>query len=595
MRLPARAWDSPDGVGAPSQHQPLDEPPGVIAPDSIAPIKVDQVGYGVGARKRAMLTLAAPAESFALHPAGSDAVAFRGRLAAPILDADSGDSVQVAEFSAFHDPGRFELSVAGAPRSYPFEIGSGVYRRAYVLASRFYYGQRCGTAVNLGGEFAAYRHAACHWDAAFHPSSGRTGSLHNHGGWHDAGDYGRYVVNSGLSTATLLCAWEMFGSRLAGISLELPDSADPSLDRTPDLLREVRWNLDWMLSLQDQDGGVWHKQTSTAFAPFIMPEDDHMVSYVIGAGAAPYKTSGATADLAAVAAIAARVFAAYDPGYARHCLAAATRAWNWLERYPDALFRNPAGVTTGEYGDPDCGDERLWAAAELWRASGDERYHAYFLAHYAAYVSNADRIAPPNWGQVAAMALWSYAVAEPGHGAEAPRPNAAARTAIQQATLRQADAVVARSAMNGYRIPLRSSDYVWGSNSVLGNYGLQLLFAHRFHAEPEYLDAAWECLHYLLGRNALSLSFVTQLGAHSVRRPHHRPSVADGLDAPWPGMLAAGPNRHRNDPAMRKVLPPDLPPAKMYIDNHAAYSCNEVAINWNAPLVFLLAGAIAAA
>ena len=99
-------------------------------------------------------------------------------------------------------------------------------------------------------------------------------------GWHDAGDYGRYIVNSGISTGQLLWTWELFGSRIRNVKLNIPESSNS----TPDILDEIRWNLDWMLTMQDDDGGVWHKQTSERFADFVMPEDDKLVSYVIGTG-----------------------------------------------------------------------------------------------------------------------------------------------------------------------------------------------------------------------------------------------------------------------------------------------------------------------
>jgi endoglucanase len=82
---------------------------------------------------------------------------------------------------------------------------------------------------------------------------------------------------------------------------------------------------------------------------------------------------------------------------------------------------------------------------------------------------------------------------------------------------------------------------------------------------------------------------VTQVGENAFKHPHHRPSGADNNPEPWPGLLSGGPNHGRQDEAMRK-LPADLPPAKMYVDDQASYSSNENAINWNAALVFLLAG-----
>lgn len=579
-------------VGAPVYHnhgRPLDEPPGVIAPETISAIKCDQVGYASAARKLAMITLPTPAAEFTIVPEAGGAAVYRGRLAAPALDPDSGDQVQIADFSPLTAPGRYALA-AGGERGRPFAIGADVHRHAYWMASRFYYGQRCGTAVEMGGEFAAYRHAPCHLDAAFHASSGRSGAVHNHGGWHDAGDYGRYVVNGGISTATLFWAAEMF-PRSRSVSLALPESGNG----IPDLWSEARWNLDWMLTLQDADGGVWHKQTSTHFAPFVMPEDDHLTSYIIGSGAAPYKTSGATGDLTAVAAIAGRLFAAENHAgareYSRRCLEAARRGWTWLRANPDLRFRNPPGISTGDYGDYLLNDEALWAAAELWRATGDAEAHAYFLAHHQPFVEQLARGPLPSWGNVAPLALWSYALAAAGE-ASAAKPNAMAAGAIRDALMAAAETTAGRAERNGYRIPLQTRDYVWGSNAVLGNYAAQLLVADRIAPRREYRDVARECLHYMLGRNALALGYVTGLGSRGAQRPHHRPSVADGLAAPWPGMLVAGPNPHRNDAAMQKFLAPGGPAAKAYIDNHAAYSCNEVAINWNAPLVFLLAAQV---
>src|SRR6185295_11851151 len=173
---------------------------------------------------------------------------------------------------------------------------------------RAFYGQRCGTAVDLGPEFKGYKHAACHLNGAYHSTSGKSGPHASAKGWHDAGDYGRYVVNSGISTGELLWAWEIFGGRIKNRSLNIPESTNA----LPDILDEIRWNLDWMLTMQDDDGGVWHKQTSERFADFVMPENDKLESYVIGIGKEPYKSSTATADFAAVMAIAARVYRTFD-------------------------------------------------------------------------------------------------------------------------------------------------------------------------------------------------------------------------------------------------------------------------------------------
>jgi endoglucanase len=180
------------------------------------------------------------------------------------------------------------------------------------------------------------------------------------------------------------------------------------------------------------------------------------------------------------------------------------------------------------------------------------------------------------------MALWTYVL---GKGKDK-----GAQAAILQASLAAADEIVARSARNGYRIGMTPTDYVWGSNGVVANYGVQLLVADALKKDPRYVEAARDNLHYLLGRNTFSLSWVTHVGASPFRHPHHRPSGADTNSEPWPGLLSGGPNRSKQDPAMGKLG--ELPPARMYLDEEASYATNENAINWNAALVFLLAGSL---
>jgi endoglucanase len=541
-------------------------------------IKVDQVGYLTGAPKVALVTAESPASDFTVRRAAGGAVVLRGKLSEQAADADTGDKVQAADFSTVKTDGKYYVDVPGVGRSWEFSIGPDVYSRAFYLAMRAFYGQRCGIAVDLAPDFPAFKHAACHLEGAWHASSGKSGPRISAKGWHDAGDYGRYSVNSGITTGTLLWAWEMFSNQLKGVKLNIPESGN----KTPDVLNEIKWNLDWMLSMQDGDGGVWHKQTSERFCDFILPEKDTLISYVIGTGKEPYKSSCATGDFAAVMAIASRAYRPFDAAYAEKCLRAARQAWNWLEKYPNVTFHNPPGVRTGDYGDGDCADEHLWAAAELWRSTGDEAFEHYFLEHFGAFRKTVKPNGPPGWADVAPLALWTYAL---GHG-----KNADAVAAITQDSVSAAQQIVERSSRHPYRISLTSADYIWGSNGVAANYSMQLLVANALRPDPRFVAAALDNLHYLLGRNTFSLSWVTQVGANPCHHPHHRPSAGLGLPEPWPGLLSGGPNRGRQDAAMRKL--PNGPPAKMYLDELASYASNEVAINWNAPLVFVLAGAL---
>jgi endoglucanase len=261
-------------------------------------------------------------------------------------------------------------------------------------------------------------------------------------------------------------------------------------------------------------------------------------------------------------------------------LQAAEKAWSWLDKNPNVTFRNSSNVLTGGYGDNDCRDELLWTAAELWRTTKSETYEQYFLAHYNEHLSTIRAVGPPSWPRVAPLGLWTYVL---GGG-----KNEAALKAIKEASTRAASEIVERTNNNPYHISLTTRDFVWGSNAVAANYSVQLLVTNAMQADTRFVQAAAENVHYLLGRNTFSLSWVTQLGEHPFRHPHHRPSQADSKPEPWPGMLSGGPNQFRQDPAMKKLS--NLPPAKMYLDEWESYATNEIAINWNAPLVFVLAG-----
>lgn len=94
-------------------------------------------------------------------------------------------------------------------------------------------------------------------------------------------------------------------------------------------------------------------------------------------------------------------------------------------------------------------------------------------------------------------------------------------------------------------------------------------------------------MDFILGRNATGYCFVTGFGGKKVMNIHHRPSGADGILDPYPGFLSGGPNT---------VTFADCPnlvrskyPAKSFVDAECSYSTNEIAINWNAPLFFVMA------
>lgn len=538
-------------------------------------IKLDQVGYLTAAKKVAVIT--APAQTFEVKQVSDGKTVFKGKFSVAAKDADTGDTVQSADFSALRTAGTYYINVPGVGRSWKFSIGPDAYSRAYYLAMRAFYGQRCGTAVDLGPEFPGYKYPACHLKGDFHPSSGKEGNFDDPGGWHDAGDFGRYIPSSSVTVASLMLTQEMYGAKTNKIGLKIPESGNG----TPDLLNETRWNLNWMFQMQDADGGVWHKQTSAGFAGFIMPQDDKAPSEVIGTGSEPYKSTCATADLAAVGAMAARVYKPYDAAFSAKALDASRKAWKWALAHPNVTFKNPEGVRTGAYPDPQCGDEILWAAAELWHTTGEAEFDKYFAANYSKFTDKMQAPPPENWAEMSPFAAWGYLLS-------GRKGDAKATAAVRTVVINAADDIVKRTRASAYHNSMVAKDYVWGSNSLAAQYGVQLLIANKLAPNPAYVETAAENLHYLLGRNAFSMSFVSQVGDNPFKHPHHRPSQADNNPEPWPGLVSGGPNAQFKNAELK--IDANTPPAKAWVDQWQPAPLNEIAINWQGVLVFLLAG-----
>jgi endoglucanase len=563
-------------------------------------IKVDQVGYlPTENPKLAMITSGSGGLTFYVIDASAGTTVYTGTSAATTTDTGaSGDIISIADFTPVSVTGTYYLSVVGVGTSYPFTISPTVYADSWRTMMRAFYAQRCGTAVTMGTVGGVnYHHDACHTTglcsdnpSIFHSSSGKTGTQKTLKGWHDAGDYGKYIVNSGISTGQVLWTYEFFNDRIGNVNLAIPESGNG----TPDILNEARWNLEWMLTMQDTDGGVWPKNTSAWFGSFVLPEnDDSSTRYIIGtASGSPYKTTAATADFAAVMAIAARLYQPYDASFATQCLSAAVTAWGWLQNGNKSVtYVQPVSIYTGEYGDTGFSDELLWASAELFHTTGDAAYNTYFTTNLPTGTLIASDT-PQGWGNVQHMAYWTY------YFSGQASASAAARSRILSSTTTAANTIVARTnaATSGYRVSLVNNAYWWGSNGVVANYGVVLLIANQMQANTSYIQAAINDLHYLLGRNTFGLSWVTHVGSNSYLHPHHRPSGSPEYVslAPWPGLLSGGPNSTGNSSDGVTPANSGNKPAKCYVDDTNAYASNEVAINWQAPLVFLVAGLLPA-
>ena len=539
---------------------------------------VDQVGYFTTETKTAMLN-STPSGAVVVRSTVDGSSVYSGTASAAAYDAASGDQVCTFTFSALTVTGSYYLDAPGVGQSVTFTVSPTVYNAFWRTAMRGYYVQRCGTAVDMSPDFPGYTHSACHTDDAdFDASSGKTGSKSSTGGWHDAGDYGKYIINANISVGELLWAFEHYGSAVASVGLNIPESGNG----TPDILNEIRWELGWMLTMQDTDGGVWEKLTSTGFGSFVLPENDDASNprlIIGGRTAAPWKDTGSTAGFAAVFAIASRVYQPYDAAFSAQCLSAATSAYAWMKTNPNVGCANPSTISTGDYCGTNHTADRLWAAAELLRTTGLATYTSDFEAAKGAtpYVSGVQ-----DWTNVNNLAMWAYA--------QAAGANAATVARIESDTLVDAASLTTTAAGNRYRNTLTTGQYIWGSNGETANMALLLLMANRFQPNPVYVQAALDDLHYLLGRNCFSTCWVTRVGTTAVLHPHHRPSGSPEYVnlPPWPGLMCGGPNSSGGD-TLTDAISNTVPPMRHWTDQTMAYSCNEVALNWQAPLVYSVA------
>lgn len=487
-------------------------------------------------------------------------------------DPATGMTIRKGDFTILNRNGNYFIKLNTNDTSYHFPINQNVFDEIYRKSLKAFYFQRCGSQL-LFTHAGQYQRNICHTgDAFFHSSTGQSGFKFSRGGWHDAGDYGKYIVNAGISTATLLMAYEYFPSLFGNDNLNIPESGNG----TPDILDEAKYEVQWFLTMQDSDGAVYFKITKEQFEPFVMPSQDSGMRYLY------QKSSTATADFIAVLARFYRVYKNYDAVFANTCLTAAINAWNWLSNQativPPGGFHNPPGTSTGEYGDNNDSDERLWAAAELFESTGEQSYKEYYEFNYnTSGLFNSTM----GWQNVKSLAHITYLFSS--------QPDAlpAIKSELQTSLNSYCLTLLNRVNTNGFGVSINPGEYSWGSNSQVLNNALLFILAYAKNNDSDFLTAALRQLDYVVGSNAHNISFVTGIGKKYPLHPHHRPSEADGITEPVPGLIAGGPNQYLNDPVLQQHFNQNTPPALCYIDDAGSYASNEIAINWNAPLVFV--------
>ncbi|ARI55328.1 glycosyl hydrolase family 5 [Streptomyces sp. S8] len=565
-------------------------------PDTGSPVRVNQVGYLThGPKSGTVVTDATGPLRWTLESAAGARVA-DGTTTPVGTDPTSRQNVHTFDFTAVTTAGEgYTVTVAG-DRSEPFAIGDDLYASLRTDALAYFYHNRSGIEIDADIVGERYARPAGHIGVSPNQGDGDVPCqpgvcdyrLDARGGWYDAGDHGKYVVNGGIAVAQLMSTYERTlyaptadAGPLGDGRLRLPEHGNG----TPDILDEARWQLEFLMRMQVPAGeplaGMAHHKlhdkewTGLPLRPDRDPQPRELHP----------PTTAATLNLAATAAQCARLFQVHDPDFAERCRSAARTAWTAAGNHPD-IFADPQdGTGGGAYSDDDVRDEFYWAAAELFLTTGENTYRTELLR--SPLHGDTDAVFPRggmSWGSVAGLGALNLATVPGGLSAD---QLATVRAMVTEA----ADGYAADAAQAAYGLPYApdGGHYVWGSNSQVANNMIVLGSAHDLTGRTVYRDAVLRGLDYLLGRNPLNRSYVTGYGERDARNQHHRfwaNQLDPALPNPAPGSLAGGPNASIEDPVAQAKLK-GCAPAMCYIDDIESWATNEITINWNAPLAWV--------
>lgn len=511
-------------------------------------------------RTKRVSVVAVEAEAVLLKRASDDEIVAEIPLMDPVVDPWTLVQVFNADFTDITEPGIYYLEIPDFAKSRPFPIAENSFDMLFRDAMLGMYGQRSGVDIAIEHGGTSFAHNAGHLQDGYldylgEPEVFRDGV----GGWYDAGDYGKYVVNGAFTAGMMLAAWEDFETGLQGVVLQIPETGGD----LPDFLDEVKVEIDWLLKMQLDDGSVSHKLTSLNFDGFVQPKDATAMRYFT-----PYSTA-AVADFVAITAKAARIFEPYDPDFAATCLAAAEHSFDFLMSHPDNVdmednFEN--GVSpfrTGSYQTLD-GDDRIWAAAEFFETTGNLEALELFETR-ASGSSDFINLDSFDWSNVKNLGSFVYLKSE-----RAERDPALVLS-LETMVVQQARNILSNRDANPFGRGIRT--YNWGSNGTVLRTCMILQAANRIDPDDAYVDGCVEQIDYVYGRNYYGRSQVTGNGYFPPCNPHDRRSGSDSVRRPYPGLLVGGGSETTN-----------------WVDVTGSYETNEVAVNWNGALIYALAG-----
>jgi endoglucanase len=534
-----------------------------------AAIGVNQIGYVNNWPKSAFLVNSAmPEQEVSLIEDKTEVEVLKIKPSKQI-NAQDGVNVQKLDFTEVVKNGHYYLKQNDL-KSATFTINSFPFEDIYQTALRSYYIQRCGVSLK---DKSGLSHEACHLQDATIATTAGAASHGEHlqatGGWHDAGDFGKYIAPASATVNRLLSLYEDNPNLFTDGQLDIPESSNG----VPDILDEVKFELEWMLTMQRQDGAVYRKLSGAQWPTVGSPDLDDQPRFVYGV------SSPETAKFASSLAIAARAYKAIDPDSAARYLKAAEKAWSWLAtlqtQYIDIQPNDDKG--SGKYLlsqidlEPTLktdADDRLAAAIELYLSTHKAEYESYIEENmldfnYTLY----------EWKDITALSFYHLMQQDSNPSFSNIRKR------VRTALIKSADRLLASNKSNPYG--LASTRFIWGSNKMVAEEGITLVHAYTIKKDEAYLKAAVEQLDYLLGKNPLDISYVSGFGDNSVRFPNHLHARSAKISLK--GFMVGGPNSLGQD----NITPKNLG-ALSYVDNDHAYASNEYAIDYNSAFIGLV-------
>ncbi|MFD1144297.1 glycoside hydrolase family 9 protein [Larkinella insperata] len=589
-------------------------------------IIVDQFGWRTNSKKIIIFsdpingqngaTSYTPGTQFQVRRKSDNGVVFTGNVTAwngGNTHGDSGDKAWHGDFSGLTTPGTYYIvDPTRNLRSYDFEIKSDIYTPVLKTSVKTFYYQRSGTAIPAthGGN---WNHPTAHAqdaNALLYTTSAQSGTARNvSGGWYDAGDYNKYIPFLAGTVWDLLTAYELRPAVFPD-NTNIPESGNG----VPDLLDELKWEFDWMLKMQQSNGGVSNRVAVTSYENGTdNPATDTQARYYTNV------TTWATATFAALTAHAARTYQPVNPAYAATLRTASEKAWTYLEAngsMSPASGTDGASLAAADAGANANADRRLrvYAAAELFRTTGTAKYKTYFETYYKNISATSENgFHPFSNGNLDASLCWDLNRAYFVY-CQTPTATPAVVTELKSRFQNAMDWNI-EPAHNAKTDPylgfMWSGHYSWGSNQAKMKWAQLAILSAELGINPAktvlYKEIAEEYLHYMHGRNPLSWVYLSNMGAkgtnlggdNSVMEIYHswyRDGSAqyDGANSqfgPAPGFVVGGPNQFYSGPA---TPPKSEPPMKAYRDWNTVYpdaswEVTEPAIYYQAAYTFVVA------